>query len=95
MNVSLTAELEEMVIAKVKSGLYTSASEVVREGLRLLRDHDELRRMRLADLQRDVDLGIEQVERGEFISSDSAEALSADIKRAGRRRITQVTKADE
>ncbi len=36
MNVSLTPELDEFVNAKVSSGLYNSASEVVREGLRLL-----------------------------------------------------------
>lgn len=85
MNVSLTAELEEMVLAKVKSGLYTSASEVVREGLRLLRDQDDLRKARIADLKRDVELGIEQVEHGEFTKYESAEALSAAIKKAGRR----------
>ena len=43
MNVSLTAELEKFVDGKVESGLYNNASEVVREGLRLLKDHDEIR----------------------------------------------------
>jgi hypothetical protein len=38
MNVSLTPELEKLVTRKVQSGLYQSASEVVREGLRLLED---------------------------------------------------------
>ena len=41
MNVSLTPELEKLVNEKVKSGKYTSASEVVREGLRLLQDQDD------------------------------------------------------
>ena len=36
MNVSLTPDLEELVHKKVESGRYTSASEVVREALRLL-----------------------------------------------------------
>lgn len=43
MNISLTAELERFVAAKVESGLYNNASEVVREGLRLLKEHDEIR----------------------------------------------------
>ncbi len=43
MNVSLTPELERFVDAKVESGLYNNASEVVREGLRLLKEHDEVR----------------------------------------------------
>ena len=47
LNVSLTPELEAFISSKVQSGNYTSASEVVREGLRLLRDYDELRAERL------------------------------------------------
>jgi antitoxin ParD1/3/4 len=43
MNVSLTSELEEFVAGKVKSGRYSSASEVVREALRLLEEHDRTR----------------------------------------------------
>lgn len=43
MNVSLTPELEKFVDRKVESGLYNNASEVVREGLRLLKEHDEIR----------------------------------------------------
>lgn len=43
MNVSLTPELERFVSEKVESGLYNNASEVVREGLRLLKEQDEIR----------------------------------------------------
>jgi antitoxin ParD1/3/4 len=43
MNVSLTPELEEFVQGKVESGLYNNASEVIREGLRLLKESDEIR----------------------------------------------------
>ena len=41
MNVSLTPELEELVNEKVRSGLYQTASEVVREALRLLKQRDD------------------------------------------------------
>jgi len=41
MNVSLTPELEELVNEKVRSGLYHTASEVVREALRLLKLRDD------------------------------------------------------
>ena len=47
MNVSLTPQLEELVQKKVASGLYNSASEVIREALRLLEEQDRLRAMRL------------------------------------------------
>jgi antitoxin ParD1/3/4 len=43
MNVSLTPELKRFIEGKVESGLYNNASEVVREGLRLLKESDELR----------------------------------------------------
>ncbi len=43
MNVSLTPELEKLVADKVGSGRYNSASEVVREALRLLEEQDQLR----------------------------------------------------
>lgn len=41
MNVSLTPELEALVNEKVGSGLYQTASEVVREALRLLKQRDD------------------------------------------------------
>ena len=40
MNVSLTPELEDLVNQKVRSGRYRSASEVVREALRLFEERD-------------------------------------------------------
>jgi antitoxin ParD1/3/4 len=48
MNVSLTPELENFVSAKVGSGRYNSASEVFREALRLLKEHDSARAAQLA-----------------------------------------------
>lgn len=84
MNVSLTDELEELVQKKVKSGRYTSASEVVRAGLRLLEQEDELRETRLAAIRADVRAGIEQAERGEFV--DGEEAVGRVRKRSAAKR---------
>jgi antitoxin ParD1/3/4 len=69
MNVSLTPELEKLVNEKVKSGLYNSASEVIREGLRLLQEQDELKRIRRDELRREIMLGVEQIRRGEYRGS--------------------------
>jgi len=55
MNVSLTPELENFVNAKVKSGRYNSASEVVREALRLLEEHEKARSAQLADFRAEID----------------------------------------
>jgi antitoxin ParD1/3/4 len=65
MNVSLTPELEKLVTAKVKSGLYHTASEVIREGLRLLEERDRLYQARLVELRREVRQGLDQLDRGE------------------------------
>jgi antitoxin ParD1/3/4 len=82
MNVSLTPELEEMINQKVESGLYNSASEVIREGLRLLKEQDDLRRIRQEELRREVLKGYEQSQRGESRPLD-VEA----IKAKGRKRL--------
>ena len=52
MNVSLTRELEEFVRERVATGRYHSASEVVREGLRLLESREQVRRLQMEDLRR-------------------------------------------
>ena len=49
MNVSLTTELERVVNDKVESGMHQTASEVVREALRLLKERDEARAQLRAD----------------------------------------------
>jgi antitoxin ParD1/3/4 len=72
MNVSLTPELERLVHEKVSSGCYNSASEVVREALRLLQERDELRRLRLQELRREIAKGIEAADRGDLIPAAEA-----------------------
>jgi len=76
MNVSLTQELEKMVNKKVKSGLYYSASEVIREGLRLLWEKDILRDRRLEGLRQDLKAGIKQADKREVVALD-IEAVKA------------------
>lgn len=78
ITVNLTPFLEEMVRQKVKSGLYTSASEVVREALRLMEVQDSLPNAKLDQLRNDIHAGIE---------SGSATAWDAEeIKRMVRKR---------
>ena len=83
MNVNLTPELERLVNQKVQSGLYNSASEVVREALRLMQERDELRRIRTVELRNEVKRGFEQSLRGESKPLDIA-----SIKVEGRKRST-------
>lgn len=82
MNISLTPELEKFVDDKVALGRYGSASEVVREALRLLEERDRLRTLRFAELRRDVNAGVAELDGGQ------ARPLDVErIKAAGRKRL--------
>lgn len=59
MNVSLTPQLVALVQSKINSGMYTSASEVVREALRLMDEQDRLRQAKLNELRSEVRKGLE------------------------------------
>ncbi len=67
MNVSLTPELDKFVSDKVESGRYTSASEVVREALRLLEEHENARIAQLSILNRELAGRIAALDRGEHV----------------------------
>ena len=86
MNVSLTPELEKLVASKVQSGRYQSASEVIREGLRLLEYQDRLRAAQLEEVRRKIQVGLDQLDRGEGIPGDQVLAelkqKSATLRRA-------------
>ena len=81
MNISITPELEKFIQAKVKSGMYQSASELVRDALRLLAERDEMRQKQLERLGRDTQLGLDQAERGELLSGEESRARLSAVKR--------------
>ncbi len=83
MNVSLTPELEKFVTSKVGSGRYNSASEVVREALRLLEEHDQVRSSQLAEFNAELGRRLASLDRGEHV--DAAEA-KARIERKSKER---------
>jgi antitoxin ParD1/3/4 len=87
MNVHLTPELERLVQNKVQSGRYNSASEVVREALRLMEQKDELRSIQLQELRSRVDKGLAQAERGEGADGEIfMQALIEDLDTTGAKR---------
>jgi len=80
LNINLTPQLEKLVRQKVSSGRYNSASEVVREALRMMEAHDELQSLKLEQLRRDIRDGL---------NSGPARPWSvAEMKREGRKRLT-------
>ena len=70
MNVSLTPRLEKMVKKKVASGLYNSASEVIREALRMFEEKERSRELKLKELRKEIAIGTDQLKRGESIPGE-------------------------
>jgi len=83
LNVSLTPELEKFVESRVKSGRYQTASEVVREALRLLEAHEQDRAEALVELRAKLKRGMEQAERGEV--RDGEEVMEELLQRLQRK----------
>ena len=87
MNIHLTPELETLVQNKVKSGRYNSASEVVREALRLFEERDWLRDLQIRDLQRKISEGWASLERGEGVNGEEFfRGLEREERELGRKR---------
>jgi antitoxin ParD1/3/4 len=83
MNISLTPRLEEMIREKIASGSYSSASEVVREALRLLELEDQLRSLKLQGLRQDIREGLESGPATSFDANKIKQA--ARQKRSSKR----------
>ena len=77
MNVNLSPQLEDMIRQKIVSGLYTSASEVIREALRLMEEKDSFRAAKLSQLRQDINDGLN--------SGEPTKWNSEEIKLEGRK----------
>ncbi len=78
-NIDLTDHLDKFVEVQVKSGLYGNASEVVREGLRLLEQHEREEAAGLEWLRGAVNQGIAEIERGEGIAFRSMDEVESYV----------------
>lgn len=84
MNITLTPELENLINEKMKSGKYDSPGEVIRESLRLLKEHEELKKIYLEELRREVQKGIDDMREGRFKTYNSTEELAEEIIKEAR-----------
>ncbi len=85
MNVSLTPHLEKFVYRKLAGGGYQTASEVVRDALRLLEAKDRSEKARLEELRGEIRVGLEQLDRGQAVPFDDETVKR--IKATGRNRL--------
>src|SRR5579859_2635980 len=93
MNVNLTPELEQMVHSKVKTGRYNSASEVVREALRLMDERDQIKAIQKEELRKKIAAGLKSLDEGRGVDGESVfarleaeldEEIRAEDERAAR-----------
>jgi antitoxin ParD1/3/4 len=67
-NVNLTEHFDRYIEARVTSGRFSNASEVVREGLRLLEQREQEDQAKLEWLRAAVKEGIDDIERGDYVT---------------------------
>jgi antitoxin ParD1/3/4 len=83
MNVSLPEQMEQFVRQKVALGDYETASEVIREGLRLLKQRDELWK---AELRSKIKEGLTSLESGRSIPAAQVKAEMVTFKQKWKKR---------
>lgn len=84
MNVHLGTTLDQFVAGLLRSGLYQSQSEVVREALRLLKEREHGKKLAIARLKKEIAVGTAQADRGELFDGEAVFAQL--LKRSGARK---------
>ncbi len=82
LTIQLPVELNEFVQSSIVSGAYAGANDLVTQALYAFRDHVELDRMKLQRLRRDIQTGLDQLERGEVVTDFDVESFLAEKKRS-------------
>ncbi len=89
MEITLPAELEKLINERIESGFYDSPGEVVREGLQLLKEKEQLRQIRREELRGEIQKGIDDIREGRYKTYNSGEELAEEIIRRGKERMAK------
>jgi antitoxin ParD1/3/4 len=84
MNVNLGPTFDAFVAEMLETGLYQSQSEILREGLRLLKEREQFKTLRLAELRKEVALGTRQADQGYFV--DGRQIFARIRKKSAQRK---------
>lgn len=85
-NISLTEQFDRFVEDNVSSGEYQNASEVVRDGLRLLQQRKNEESLKLQELRRAVREGFAAIDRGEFVTL-RRDDIGPFVRSLGKKRV--------
>jgi antitoxin ParD1/3/4 len=72
LKVSLPPDLDKFVESRVASGRYQSASDVIREGVQLLKERELSRQTALEEVRLKIAVGLAQAARGELFDGEEA-----------------------
>lgn len=88
-NIALSPKLDRFIQRRVDSGRYQSASEVVRDGLRLLEERERERSVALTELRKKIGVGYTQILKGQTLDPDDVlaeiKAMSASRRKSKRK----------
>lgn len=87
MTITVEPETYDVFQERVKSGKYASIQEAVEAGARLLQQQDAQEQAELETLRQQIELGIQQIERGEYVTYRSGKEMAEAVKAAGRQRL--------
>jgi antitoxin ParD1/3/4 len=79
-NISLSEQFDSFIAAGIEEGRYGNASEVVREGLRLLQQRDAEDRAKIEWLRSAAQEGIDAIERGDYSTLNSPEEITGHLR---------------
>jgi antitoxin ParD1/3/4 len=91
-NINLTEHFNEFVDQQISTGRYSNASEIVREALRLLEVHEQVREAKLKALRQAAKIGFEEIDQGRGIALKDKKAVDRlfnDISSEVRRKISR------
>jgi antitoxin ParD1/3/4 len=84
-NVNLTDHFDRFIEAGITSGRFSNASEVVREGLRLLEQHEQENQAKLEWLRSAAKEGFDAVERGDYVTLHSGDEVEKFVHQIGKK----------
>jgi len=89
MGLSLSPELQQLVKQQIASGRYHTTDEVLTEALRALGERDA----EIVDLRRELQIGMDELDQGEFGEFDESNIheLAEGVKRRGRQMLERST----
>lgn len=92
-NVVLTDRQAKLLERMVSSGRYQNASEVLREGLRLVERHEAEEKAKLKALREAVQIGIADIKAGRYRDFESFDELDAYLRKISDEAISEATRA--